>query len=469
MGEVYLARDTQLGRNVALKVLPDMFAADTERVARLRREAQVLAALHHPNIAIIHGLEESPADGRHVRALVLEYIEGDTLADRIASGPIAYGEALPIALEIGDALQSAHDQGIIHRDLKPSNIKVTPAGSVKVLDFGLAKLAAPAETAAGGSSSVSLSPTITSPAATTLGVILGTAAYMAPEQAKGKTADKRSDLWAFGCVLFEMLSGRRAFEGDDISDTLASVLKGEPDWAALPPDVPLPIKTLLRSCLTKDPRARLADIAGALFVLRNSGTLVAPAPIASHTGAGPRLSWRLAGGIALLAAAVAAVSGWLSWTLRTEDSPPPVVTRYGITLPEGEAFSNVGRHLVAVSRDARLTAYVSASRVNIRAANQLNSRPLGGTEGQGPNAPRGPFFSPDSQWVAFWTASQLKKISVNDGAAQVLATLPPNEQPAGASWSDDGTILYAGISGIWRVSENSGTPELLIKDDKRRL
>jgi Tol biopolymer transport system component len=468
MGEVYLARDIQLGRNVALKVLPDMFAADTERVARLRREAQVLAALHHPNIAIIHGLEESPADGRHVRALVLEYIEGDTLADRIASGPIAYGEALPIALEIGDALQSAHDQGIIHRDLKPSNIKVTPAGSVKVLDFGLAKLAAPAEALAGSSSSVSLSPTITSPAATTLGVILGTAAYMAPEQAKGKTANKRSDVWAFGCVLFEMLSGRRAFEGDDVSDTLASVLKGEPDWAALPADVPLPVKTLLRGCLSKDPRARVADIAAALFVLRNSGNLLAPAPVTSPSATGRRMSWQRVGVMALLSAVVVAISGWLGWTLRP-GAPPPVVTRYGITLPEGEAFSNVGRSLVAVSPDSRLIAYVSNNRVNIRPADRLDALPLQGTEGQGGLAPRGLFFSRDSQWIAFSTQTQLKKISVNDGAAQVLATFPGSEMPTGASWSDDGTILYAGSAGIWRVAENGGTPALLVKDDKRRF
>ena len=468
MGEVYLARDTQLGRNVALKVLPELFAADTERVARLRREAQVLAALHHPNIAIIHGLEESPADGHLVRALVLEYIEGDTLAERIATGPIALDDALPLALEIGEALQAAHEQGIIHRDLKPSNIKVTPAGAVKVLDFGLAKLAGPAEVMAGGSSSVSLSPTITSPAATTLGVILGTAAYMAPEQAKGKAADKRSDVWAFGCVLFEMLTGKRAFEGDDVSDTLASVLKGEPDWTALPADVPMPVRTLLRGCLTKDPRARVADIAAALFVLRNSSTLVAPAPTVSASAAGRQPLWRLIAGVALLSAAVAAVSGWLGSRFRP-DVPPPVVTRFGITLPEGEAFSNVGRNLVAVSPDSRLIAYVAGNRLNIRPSDSLDARPLRGTEGQAGNAPRGPFFSPDSQWVAFSTNTQLKKISVNDGAAQVLATFPVSEQPTGASWSDDGTILYAGSSGVWRVPENGGTPELLIRDDKRRL
>ena len=469
MGEVYLARDTQLGRNVALKVLPDMFAADTERVARLRREAQVLASLHHPNIAIIHGFEESSVDGRHVRALVLEYIEGDTLADRIATGPLAMDEALPIALEIGDALQAAHDQGIIHRDLKPSNIKVTPAGSVKVLDFGLAKLAAPAEALASGSSSVSLSPTITSPAATTLGVILGTAAYMAPEQAKGKTADKRSDVWAFGCVLFEMLSGRRAFEGDDVSDTLASVLKGEPEWTALPADVPPAVKALLRGCMTKDPRARVADIAAALFVLRNAGTLLAPAPPQGPPASRRRFSWPVAAGVVLLTTAVSAVSGWLGWTLHP-DEPSPVVTRYGIMLPEGEAFSNVGRNLIGVSPDGKLIAFVSNNRVNIRPADRLEVRPLRGTEGPaGTGAPRGPFFSPDSQWVAFSTGTQLKKISVNDGAAQVLATFPNSELPTGAFWSDDGTILYAGAAGIWRVLDTGGTPELLIKDDKRRL
>ena len=469
MGEVYLARDTQLGRQVALKVLPDLFAADTERVARLRREAQLLAALHHPNIAVIHGLEESPADGRSVRALVLEYIDGDTLAERIAGGPLALDEALPLALEIGEALQAAHDQGIIHRDLKPSNIKVTPAGSVKVLDFGLAKLAAPAEALASASSSVSLSPTITGPAATTLGVILGTAAYMAPEQAKGKTVDKRCDVWAFGCVLFEMLTGTRAFQGDDVSDTLASVLKGEPDWTALPADIPVPIKTLLRGCLTKDPRARVADIGAALFVLKNSGSLVAPASPMSPSVARPRVSWRRVASMALLWAASIVISGWVGWALRP-DAQPPVVTRYGITLPEGAAFSNVGRNLIGVSPDGKLIAFVSDNRVNIRPADRLEARPLRGTEGPGgAAAPRGPFFSPDSQWVAFSTGTQLKKISVNDGAAQVLATFPNSEMPTGAFWSDDGKILYAGAAGIWRVLDTGGTPELLIKDDKRRL
>ena len=233
MGEVYRARDTKLNRDVAIKVLPDLFANDPERLTRFRREAQVLAALNHPNIAHIHGFEDS--NGIH--ALVMELVEGPTLAERIVQGPIPLLEALPIAKQIAEALAAAHDQGIIHRDLKPANVKVREDGTVKVLDFGLAKLVAP-EASGVGAGHVAQSPTVTSPAATLAGVILGTAAYMSPEQAKGRAADKRSDVWAFGAVLYEMLTGQRPFAGEDISDTLASVLKSEPDWNALPADVP---------------------------------------------------------------------------------------------------------------------------------------------------------------------------------------------------------------------------------------
>jgi serine/threonine protein kinase len=302
MGEVYRAHDPRLIRDVALKVLPELFAADPERLARFQREAQVLAALKHPNIGVIYGLEEGVRDGGvQLRALVLELVEGDTLADRIARGPVASDEALPIAKQIAEALEAAHEQGVIHRDLKPSNIKITPDGLVKVLDFGLAKLveagraggASRAGGAAGaggiegpgGLAALSMSPTITSPAATGLGVILGTAAYMAPEQAKGRPADKRSDVWAFGCVLYEMLAGKRAFDGDDVSDTLATVLKGEPDWTALPANLPPAVRTMLKRCLEKDRRKRIGDIAAALFAIDEAPSLViaaaaeSPAPM----------------------------------------------------------------------------------------------------------------------------------------------------------------------------------------------
>src|SRR5476649_1689756 len=249
MGEVYRARDTKLNRDVAIKVLLPAVANDQDRLARFSREAQVLASLNHPNIAHIHGLEE--ADG--VTALVLELVEGEDLAQRLARGPIALDEALPIAKQIAEVLEAAHEQGIVHRDLKPANIKVRSDGTVKVLDFGLAKAMEPA---AGSSPSMSMSPTITTPAMTQAGMILGTAAYMSPEQAKGRVVDKRSDVWAFGCVLFEMLTGTRAFEGDDVSETLAAVIRGEPDWTALPAATPAPIRKLLRGCLVKDRKER---------------------------------------------------------------------------------------------------------------------------------------------------------------------------------------------------------------------
>ncbi len=284
MGEVYRARDTKLNREVALKVLPDAFTTDPERLARFQREAQLLASLNHPNIGAIYGLEGQ--DGREGQplALVLELVAGPTLADRIAQGPIPLDEAQPIAREIADALEAAHEQGVIHRDLKPANIKVRDDGSVKVLDFGLAKMleaggtgqaggagaaggagrpgGARADVAQGlGPAAVTNSPTLTTPAMTMAGVILGTAAYMSPEQAKGRPADKRSDVWAFGCVLYEMLTGKRAFDGEDVSDTLAAVLRGEPDWTALPGHVPPAVRVLIQRCLTKDRRQRVGDIA----------------------------------------------------------------------------------------------------------------------------------------------------------------------------------------------------------------
>ncbi len=286
MGEVYRATDTKLKRAVAIKVLPDTFAFDRERLARFQREAEILASLNHPNIAQVYGLEG--VDGG--KALVMELVEGPTLADRIAQGPIPLDDALPIARQVAEALEAAHDQGVIHRDLKPANIKVRADGTVKVLDFGLAKAMEPPSAVA---SSVSMSPTITTPAMTQAGIILGTAAYMSPEQAKGKAADKRSDIWAFGCVLFEMLTGRRAFEGEDVGDTLAAVIRGEPDWSALPASTPAAIRLLFRRCLEKDLKRRVADVSAALFVLNEpelAGS-VDRAPIASAPSS---VRWRRA-------------------------------------------------------------------------------------------------------------------------------------------------------------------------------
>src|ERR1041384_700837 len=277
MGEVYRARDTKLKRDVAIKILPESVASNPERLARSRREAEVLASLNHPQIAAIYGLEES--DG--TRALVMELVDGETLADRIARGAIPLDEALPIARQIADALEAAHEQGIVHRDLKPANIKVRPDGTVKVLDFGLAKLNAPNDpNAPNGPNALSMSPTITSPAMMTgMGMLLGTAAYMSPEQAKGREADRRSDIWAFGCVVFEMLTGKRAFAGDDVPDTLVAVLRDAPDWSALPAGTPTVIRKLLRRCLEKDRKKRLADAADARLEIDEA--LASPSSVAA--------------------------------------------------------------------------------------------------------------------------------------------------------------------------------------------
>ena len=267
MGEVYRATDNHLGRDVAIKVLPEAFAQDAERFARFEREAKTLASLNHPNIAAVYGFEK----GENVRALVMELVEGPTLADRLAAQPIPLDEALPIARQIAEALEAAHEQGIVHRDLKPANVKVRDDGTVKVLDFGLAKVLDGA-TASGPAASLahSLSPTITTPAMTQLGMILGTAAYMAPEQARGRAVDKRTDIWAFGCVLFEMLTGKKAFDGEDVTDTIAAVVRAEPTWEALPADVPAAIRLLLRRCLEKDPRKRIGEFSTVLFVMREA-------------------------------------------------------------------------------------------------------------------------------------------------------------------------------------------------------
>jgi serine/threonine protein kinase len=327
MGEVYRATDTNLGRSVAIKVLPEEFAQDAERLARFEREARTLASLNHPNIAIVHGLERTdpPAGSGQsgIRALVMELVEGPTLADRIAQGPIRVDEALSIAGEIAEALEAAHEQGIIHRDLKPANIKVRPDGSVKVLDFGLAKTMEPAGAMSAG---WSMSPTITSPAMTQAGVILGTAAYMSPEQAKGRAADKRSDVFAFGCVLYEMLAGRRAFDGEDVSDTLASILRGEPDWNALPHDVPSAVVTLIKRALEKDRRRRISDIAAARFVLTELSHLPRVAPAESATFV---TRHSIASATAALIAVIGTAAGawWLGARSKAVESKP--VTRFG--------------------------------------------------------------------------------------------------------------------------------------------
>jgi eukaryotic-like serine/threonine-protein kinase len=381
MGEVYRARDTRLGRDVAIKILSDTFAADADRVARFQREAKTLASLNHPNIGGLHGLEE--ANG--VTALIMELIEGEDLAQRIARGAIALDEALPLARQIAEAVEAAHEQGIIHRDLKPANIKVRPDGTVKVLDFGLAKATDPL--AAAGS--VSQSPTITTPAMTQAGMILGTAAYMSPEQAKGRTADTRADIWAFGVVLFEMLVGRRPFEGDEIADTLASILKSEPAWEALPRDTPRAIQRVLRRCLQKDRHQRLQHIGDARVEIDEAQRTPSADDAAGRNQSSQRE--RLAWASAVFVTAIIAAAGW--WTRATPDAPEMRL--------EIKTSGSAGSRSFAISPDATQLAFTAdgprGTQLWIRSLDVTAPRALQGTDGG-----EYPFWSPDGRSIGFF-------------------------------------------------------------------
>ena len=433
MGEVYRGHDTKLIRSVALKILPDAFAGNPDRLARFKREAQVLASLSHANIGAIFGFEEAGT----VHALVLELIEGPTLADRLASGPLALDDALPIAKQIAEALEAAHAQGIVHRDLKPANIKVRPDGTVKVLDFGLAKAVADESPAAG----VSLPPTITSPALTQLGVILGTAAYMSPEQARGKAADKRSDIWAFGAVLYEMLTGKRAFEGDEISDTLANILKSQPDWSALPADTPPAIRRVLQRCLEKDPKRRTHDIADARLDLdeKDMPAAAVALPARSKLVSAERIVWTL------LVAAVAALA---AYGMRREPIEPPQVVRFEIEPPGGNFFgsgSGMGRadgtSNTVVAPDGTQLVFASTDKAGrtqlwIRRLDSFTSRPLAGTDGAAM-----PFWSPDGRAIGFYAAEKLKRFEMADGAVQTITDAAG--VPRGAAWGSLDVIVFA--------------------------
>jgi serine/threonine-protein kinase len=447
MGEVYRATDTTLGRDVAIKTLPDGFARDPERVARFKREAQVLAALNHPHIAAIYGLEEVNGG----QFLVLELVEGDTLAQRIATGPVPVTEALRLARQVADALQAAHEKGIIHRDLKPANIALTHEGQVKVLDFGLARVIEPDPLA-----DTSDSPTF-SRAATQAGVIMGTAAYMSPEQAKGRVADKRSDVWAFGAVLYEMLTGKRAFEGEDVSDILATVLKSEPDWTALPADVPASIRTLVMRCLEKNRTRRVADIAAALFVIDEQNSLGPSATIAALPLQMPPL-WRRA--VTATAAVVvgAAVASGAWWSVRPS-TPQRTVTRFTLALAAGQQFTNPGRQVLAISPDGTRMLYAANYRLYLWPMSEVGARAIPGTEI--PQGVASPVFSPDGQSVAFYSGADrtIKRIAVSGGAA---VTICQADSPFGMSWGPDGIVFGQGPKGIMRVSPSGGKPDLLV-------
>jgi Tol biopolymer transport system component len=448
MGEVYRARDTKLNRDVAVKILPDAFASDPERLARFTREAQTLAALNHPHIAHIHGLEESSG----VRALVMELVEGEDLAQRIGHGAIPLDEALPIAMQIADALKAAHEQGIIHRDLKPANIKVRPDGTVKVLDFGLARAIDPLSSSP-AAAALANSPTITSPAAlmgmTGAGVILGTAAYMSPEQAKGRPVDKRADIWAFGCVLYEMLSGRRAFAGEDVSDTLAAVLRGEPDWSALAANVPPSMRTLLQHCLAKDRQKRIADIAVAAWVLSEPVGASAKVETTEIEPAKPRS--RVPFAIAVVA--VAAIAGAAGSMLKPQPAAPAkIITRFPIAMPSDQSFTANGRHIVALSPDGSHLVYVANSQLYLRAMDQLEAAPVRGTN----EGAAEPVFSPDGQWIAYYAS----------GGAPT--TLCDAQVPWGASWYGNRIVFGEGSRGIFEVPDTGGTPKLLVAADAKQ-
>ena len=464
MGEVYKARDTKLDRDVALKILPDAFVNDPERLARFQREAKVLASLNHPNIAAIYGLEESGDSP----ALVLEYVPGPTLQDRIAKGPIPLDEALPIARQIAEALEAAHEQGIIHRDLKPANVKVKDDGTVKVLDFGLAKALGPDLSDLDAANSPTMTMTA---AATKMGVIMGTAAYMSPEQARGKTVDKRADIWAFGVVLWEMLTGRQAFGGTDISETLASVLKTDLDLTRLPRATPGPIRKLIRRCVERDRAERLRDIGDARFEIKEA--LGAPSvDLAERDAVGQPALWQRPVPLAFAGLALMALTGLAVWNLtRPAELAPPRVGRFTLTAPGNEpiSVSNLYQDL-AVSPDGTKVVYmaglsVPSSALTVRPVNQLAGEPLDATT---PDMSFNPFVSPDNEWVGFFdnTTKTLRKVSILGGPAITLCDIG-SLRLRGASWGDDDTIIFGTDtpSGLWRVPGGGGEPEELTTVD----
>jgi serine/threonine protein kinase/Tol biopolymer transport system component len=447
MGQVYRARDSKLNRDVALKVLPEAFVHDADRLARFKREAQVLASLNHPHIAAIYGLEEanpSTSSGQAAQFLVLELVEGETLAARLKAGPLPFAEALTVARQVAEACQAAHEKGIVHRDLKPANIAFTADDQVKVLDFGLAKALEPS-----ASADVTNSPTI-SLAATRAGVILGTAAYMSPEQAKGREADKRSDVWAFGAVLYEMLTGRRPFDAEDLSTTLAAVIMKDPDWTVLPSNLPPAIRALVRRCLEKDRRQRVPDISVALFLMSDPTIGAAGGSAAPAMPESPSATWQRVLPWAVAAAAVvslaAAIAVWAPWRtpaplpeMRVEIITPPT------TDPTSLAISPDGQKIV-------FSATTDRSRLWLRSLESSVVRPLAGTE-----EAQYPFWAPDNRSIGFFTDAKLKRIDLDGGSVQAVATANAG---FGGAWSRDGVILFAprGGDAIFRVPAVGGEP-----------
>ena len=464
MGEVYRAVDTELKREVAVKILPAAFAFDPDRLARFQREAELLASLNHSNIAVLYGLEVVD----HTRAIVMELITGTDLSDRIAKGPMLVGQVLPIARQIAEALDTAHQAGIMHRDLKPSNIKLRADGTIKVLDFGLAK-------AFDASASVG-DPTDTmtraSPAglgrggATEAGMILGTAPYMSPEQAKGQPLDKRTDIWAFGCVVFEMLTGRSPFARETFSETIAAILDRDPDWASLPADTPRSIRRLLGRCLAKDPQHRLRDIGDARLEIED--TITAPEPDLRH----PTLGAKRTPAVWILAVVALAVGAIALFTLRPQPSADNVATpspvQFAIVAPSGGDLDIT--RTPSLSRDGRSVAFTvsraGSQQIYLRDLDKSEAVALPGTEGG-----FAPFFSPDGQWVGFFANQKIRKVLRSGGAPVAIADFGElgATRNVSASWDEPDTIFYTPdvTKGIWRVSSQGGTPSAVTTPTER--
>jgi Tol biopolymer transport system component len=455
MGEVYRARDAKLNRDVALKVLPTAVAQDPERMGRFQREAQVLASLNHSNIAGIYGLEESASS----KFLVLELVEGEDLSQRLSRGPLPLDEAVAIARQIAVGLEAAHEQGIVHRDLKPANLKVRKDGTAKILDFGLAK-ACEAGPAANASEGLTHSPTL-SQNMTAAGIILGTASYMSPEQARGKPVDKRADIWAFGVVFMEMLTGAPMFSGETVTDTLASVVRAEPDWTALPAETPATIRRLLKRTLEKDPRRRLRDIGEAVIQLESLAAEEEPVPVVARSIPGRKrfIPWA----IALILAIVSGILGWRE--LRAPAKAPSQAVRLSLTVPQGYRFAGSDWPLMSLSEDGALMTLMASrggeSELLLRRMDQPEVTAIPGTKGA-----IGGFFSPDGKWLCFSADRKLKKVSLEGGSPTILADC----DFAGGSWGEDGTIVYTPnyAGGLWRVAVSGGKPEMLTTADSSK-
>ncbi|HUE84617.1 MAG TPA: protein kinase, partial [Vicinamibacterales bacterium] len=445
MGEVYRARDTRLGRDVALKVLPVRYARDAERQARFKREARVLASLNHPGIAGIYGV----AEAENVEALVLELVEGPTLAEVVRGGAQPLDEVLAIARQIVDALAVAHARGILHRDLKPANIKVAPPATIKILDFGLARVLASVD-------QPDAHPDVTNPSAN---VLLGTASYMSPEQARGRPVDERADIWAFGCVLFEMLTGTRAFAGDSVTDVLAAVIEREPAFSLLPATTPEPVRRLLRRCLDKNPDRRLGFIGDARLELED-----ATAPALETVDTPPRTP-RAAGAIVLGLTLFAAAAG-AAWYFGQQRAVAPQVSRLVMPLPSGDVPVAGYQPVAALAPDGRTVVYRArrggTTQLFRRDLHALDAAPIPGTEDA-----TGPFFSPDGRWLAFDSDGVLKRVAISGGTPVVICNAPGGVTGA---WLDDDTIVIATNTTrvLQRVPASGGTPEALTSLDTSR-